>query len=327
MIKGTALVVTYNSGRCVEACLAALVSEPGWEVIVVDNASQDDTLSRASRFAQRARIVPNSVNAGFSGGVNKGVGLANSDVLILVNPDAVAAPGALDKMAEALSSEGVGAVGGVLLLEGGRLQKGNMVRRFPTLARMLAELLFLNNVWYRNPWNRSYRCLDFDYKRAQPIESPAGACLAFRRAAWESVGGFDESFYPCWFEDVDFCCSVRKAGWNIVYEPSAVFSHEGAHSVRQLSFYKHKLFWYANMVRYFVKHHGRLQSWVLRAGITVGLLLRAVFSLFVPPDVGRWEAASAYARVAWRCGILALESRSLAGLPRFVRRPIGSDGL
>ena len=99
MIKGTALVVTYNSGRCVEACLAALVSEPGWEVIVVDNASQDDTLSRASRFAQRARIVPNSVNAGFSGGVNKGVGLANSDVLILVNPDAVAAPQVLHERA------------------------------------------------------------------------------------------------------------------------------------------------------------------------------------------------------------------------------------
>jgi len=161
----------------------------------------------------------------------------------------------------------------------------------------------LNNIWYRNPWNRSYRCLDLDYNRSQPVESPAGASLAFRRKAWESVGGFDEKFYPCWFEDVDFCCCLLKAGWVIMFEPSAVFNHEGAHSVGQLSLYRHQLLWYGNMVRYVVKHHGRLQSWILRTGIVGGLMLRAALSLFVHPEVSRREAVSAYVRVAWRCSM------------------------
>jgi GT2 family glycosyltransferase len=295
--------VTHNSANCVEPCLEALVSQPGWEVLLVDNASNDDTVARASRFAQQARIFRSSVNTGFAGGVNQGVKVARGDILVLVNPDAIVAPDTLDKLADALSTHKAGASGGLLMLANGKPQKGNIVRRFPTLGSALAELLLLNNIWYRNPWNRSYRYLDMDYTRPQPVDNPAGASLAFRRAAWESVKGFDESFYPVWFEDVDFCRCLRTAGWEIVYEPAAVLNHVGAHSVSQLSFYHHQLFWYGNLLRYFTKHHSWLQCCVLRAGITAGLTIRAILSLLAPPRMSRWEAFRSYLQAAWRCGI------------------------
>jgi GT2 family glycosyltransferase len=107
--------------------------QSGWEVILVDNASKDDTVGRASRFASQVRIVRSSVNTGFAGGVNQGAAQASGDVLVLVNPDTVVAQGALDKMRAALSDP---RVGGVLLLAGDRLLKGNVVRRFPTLGRL-----------------------------------------------------------------------------------------------------------------------------------------------------------------------------------------------
>jgi len=312
-VKGTAIVVTYNSARCVASCLSALASQPGWEVILIDNASKDDTAKRATQFAPRVRVVANRGNIGLASAINQAVAMSRGDVCVAVNPDAVAEPGALDKMAAALSIYEAGAVGGVLLLEGDRLQKGNMLRRFPTLGSSMAELLLLNKVWRRNPWNRSYRYLDMDYDQPQPVDNPAGACLAFRRKAWESVGGFDEGFYPCWFEDVDFCHSVIKAGWKIVYEPAAVFRHEGAHSVGQLAPYRHQLLWHSNYVRYFRKHHGQFQTLVLRAIIAAGLSLRAGLCLVAPPrGSSRLEAASSYLRTVWRCALRTVEPRRLA---------------
>jgi N-acetylglucosaminyl-diphospho-decaprenol L-rhamnosyltransferase len=304
MVKGTAIVVTYNSGVWAERCLEALLAQPGWEVLMIDNASDDDTVSRASRFASQARIFRNTVNTGFAGGVNQGVRLASGEVMVLVNPDALAAPGALDKLAESLSKNNAGAAGGLLMMEDGKPQTGNMVRRLPTLGSALAELLLLNNIWRRNPWNRSYRCLDLDYTRAQPVENPAGASLAFRKSVWESVGGFDEGFFPVWFEDADFCACVLEAGWPIMYEPGAVFDHGGAHSVKQISFYQHQLIWYRNMLRYFGKHYGGWQRALLRVAIAIGSTLRALLCLVTtPPKVSRKQGIGDYMRVAWSCGV------------------------
>ena len=110
-----------------------------------------------------------------------------------------------------------------------------MVRRFPSLGSMLAEVLLLNRLWPGNPWNVRYRCLDLDYRTLQEVDQPAGACLAIKQQAWEAAKGFDGSFFPVWFEDVDFCRRLRNGGWKVVYCPDAVFRHVGAHSVSKLS--------------------------------------------------------------------------------------------
>ena len=144
---------------------------------------------------------------------------------------------------------------------------------------MLAEVLLINRIWPTNPWNRRYRCLDLDYTKVQEVEQPAGACLAIKRRAWEDAGGFDESFFPVWFEDVDFCSRLRDKGWKIVYSPGAVFTHVGGHSVKKLPFRDRQVFWYKNLLRYFRKHHRHWEVSVLRAGIAIGLLLRVLLAL------------------------------------------------
>ncbi|HZU42212.1 MAG TPA: glycosyltransferase family 2 protein [Terriglobales bacterium] len=299
MRNGSAVIVTYNSAGALRSCLASILNNPAWEVIVVDNASSDNPAQVVAEFPQ-VRFFRNDTNRGFAAAANQGAKLSSGNLIVLLNPDTVAEAGALNSLAAALAQEGVVAAGGALLDSSGRRQRGFQFRRFPTLAAMLAEVLLLNRIWPGNPWNRRYRCLDLDDSKPQLVEQPAGACLAVSREAWESIGGFDENFYPVWFEDVDFCRRLADRGWKIAYCPDARFTHAGGHSISKLPFRDKQAFWYANMLRYFSKHHGRLKTAILRAGILTGLALRSFASLIGagPRDVRRKEALAGYAHAA-----------------------------
>ena len=96
----------------------------------------------------------------------------------------------------------------------------------------------------------------------------------------------------------DLCRCLRDPGWDIVYEPGAILDHVGPHSVGQLSFYNHQLFWYRNLLRHFKKHHSWPQCCILRAGIAAGLMLRAVLALIKPSKGTRWGMFRDYARAA-----------------------------
>ena len=305
MITGTAIVVSYNSAGQIGVCLDALRKEGGWQRIVVDNASQDDTIERAQKTDPAARVVKNPENIGFAAAANQGARLASGRILLFLNPDTIAQPGALDELAKALEQEGVGAVGGLLSREHGEVDRGFCLRRFPTMLSMAAEILLLNRLWPSNPLNRDYRCLDLDYSKPQEVDQPAGACLAVRREVWTRMGGFDERFFPVWFEDVDFCRRLRAHNWKILYCPSARFVHGGGHSVSQLSMRDRQVFWYRNLLRYWRKHESRTAVASLRAIITLGMGLRSFATLvgWGPENTPPAEAMRAYARVVSECAL------------------------
>jgi GT2 family glycosyltransferase len=305
MHSGSVIIVTYNSEEHIASCLKALAGETPWPIILIDNASVDSTIQRARESGVNVRIVSNPANIGFAAALNQGVKTATGEVLLVLNPDVIITAGSLSKLADTLSKDEVGAATGMLVGLDGSPALGFNVRRFPTLARMLAEVLLLNRLWKGNPINRQYRCLDLDYGSPQEIEQPAGACLVVKRDVWESLGGFDEAFYPVWFEDVDFCRRLRLHGWKTIYYPAAVFIHSGGHSVNQLSFYDRQVFWYRNMLHYFAKHHSHRETTILRFGVILGVILRALLSLagFQPSGVGPGEAIRAYSHVLWRYGL------------------------
>lgn len=302
VITGSAIIVTYNSAGQIGPCLEALRTEVGWQRIVVDNASPDDTIDRVQQTDSAACVIKNPENIGFAAAANQGARLASGNILLFLNPDAIAQPGALDALANALKQEGVGAVGGALSHSCGEVDRGFCVRRFPTLPSMAAEVLLLNRIWHSNPLNRSYRCLDLDYAKPQDVDQPAGACLAVKREAWAGVGGFDESFFPVWFEDVDLCLRIRAQNWKILYSPSARFLHSGGHSVNRLPMGDRQLFWYRNLLRFWRKHESPTAVATLRGIIAVGMGLRSLAALFgAAPETTSAEAMRAYARVVSEC--------------------------
>lgn len=276
------VIVTWNSARHIDACLAACVAHlppPAGRILVVDNASSDDTVQRASAF-ESVQVIANQANAGFAGAMNQGFReLADCDVVIMLNPDAQIAHG-IAALADAARQPGVGAAGGLLVDHRGHPQVGFCVRRFPTPLALCLELLAINRMWPGNPVNRRYRCLDLDLSRPAEVDQPAGALIAVNRNAWSHVEGLCEEFHPLWFEDVDFMKRLRASGYRVLYVPDAKAVHAGGHSLESLDWGDRQLYWYGSLLRYTSRHFNRLGRWMVSGAVVLGAAPRAVTGMF-----------------------------------------------
>ena len=272
------VVVNWNDRERLERCLRSLASA-ALDVIVVDNASDDGSADMVAREFPAVRLVRRAANDGFAAGVNAGVSASAMPFALVLNPDTEVAPPVVARLADTLAAyPRAGAVGGLLVDVANQPQAGFTVRRFPTVALWLVDLLLVDELWPGNPVTRRYLCADLDLDADVPmdVDQPAAACLLVRRAAFDAVGGFDEGFRPAWFEDVDFCRRLRAAGWRILLEPRARVVHEGGVSMRALGYADFSRIWYRNLLRYVRKHHGAAGHAVVRLALTVGLPLRAV---------------------------------------------------
>jgi N-acetylglucosaminyl-diphospho-decaprenol L-rhamnosyltransferase len=291
------VIVTYNSaahiGACLDACLS-LRAELPLEIIVVDNASRDATAAEV-RLRPTVRFVQNEENRGFAAAVNQGFRALDTELVLLLNPDAEPLSG-LAALCRAFVDPVVGAAAGRLLDSDGNPQLGFQIRRFPTALALACESLGLNRIWASNPVNRSYRALDLDPDLPADVDQPAGAFLLVRHAAWRAVNGFDEGFFPIWFEDVDFCLRLREAGYRIRYVPQASAVHAGGHSLASISWTRRQLCWYGSLLRYAARHcrpAGRcLVCWAVMFGAVARALMgivreRSLQPLFVYGSVLR----------------------------------------
>ncbi len=297
------IVVTYNSAAYLPACLDSLRGT-GAEVIVVDNASADGSAELARQHG--ASVITNSENRGFAAAANQGVRAAISptgraapgEFLLFLNPDTVLEEG-FSELVQALAQDPqAGAAAGLLVDFSGRPQVGFSLRALPGFAALACEVLLVNRLWANNPVNRRYRCLDTPLDRPGEVEQPAGACLLVRRRALEQVGYWDERFYPLWFEDVDLCLRLRRAGFRILFFPACRWRHYGAHSLARISFAQKQLFWYRNLLCYVQKHMGSAAALAMRILVCVGATARLIATFFVPGGQRSWSAYWAVVKLA-----------------------------
>jgi len=176
-----------------------------------------------------------------------------------------------------------------------------MVRALPTAITLIMEVGLLNRAWPGNPVNRRYRGLALDYSKRFAVEQPAGAFLMIRREVWRELGGFDESFFPLWFEDVDFCRRAVERGYVFYYEPEAVAIHTGACSISQLELENRRLNWYSGVIHYAAKHFRPIMFRAVCLAVLAGAALRACATVFLkggPAGFGK------VARLAGGCLVL-----------------------
>jgi GT2 family glycosyltransferase len=245
--------------------------------IVVDNASSDGTAEAVAELFPSATLLRNAENVGYARACNQGARAGEGELVLFLNSDAIARPGAVARLADALAAlPGHSAATGRLVHLGTDTpQVGFALRGFPTVAAQVALLVGLERYWPTNPVSRKQLMLDFDYSRTQDVDAqPAGACLLVRRTVFEDLGGFDEAFFY-WFEDIDLVRRLRRRG-PIRYVHDATFEHAGGSTFAQWSRPQTIRARYEGLLRYFAKHHGRSDTAVLR--LVVGLLaaVRAV---------------------------------------------------
>jgi GT2 family glycosyltransferase len=305
------VIVTYNSRAEIGACLEAATGS-GADVVVVDNASSDGTIEEVREYG--VKLLANSANRGFAAAVNQGFAALATPFVLLLNPDAQLR-GGLDSMVAACRLPGAAGAGGKLLDSQGHLQVGFMFRQLPGPLVLILEILLLNRIWPNNPVNRRYRGLQVNYNTQIPVQQPAGAFLMASRAVWQELGGFDESFFPLWFEDVDFCRRAIDRGYQFFYVPEAVAVHKGAHSISQLSVEKRRVYWYVSLLRYSAKHFRAPSFRTVCLATVAGSLLRSLGETVLQ---GSFKPLAAYWKVvrhAGRCFLFGWRDGAVTSVP------------
>ena len=242
-MTASVIVINWNGAAFLEACLQALLSQvmPEDQVIVVDNNSADFSVELIRSRFPRVNLICNARNLGYAGGANAGLRAARGDVLILLNPDVVVHAGWLVALKDVCSDERVGVAGCKLLYPGGDvIQHAGGIINFP--------LATADHYGYRQRDEGQW-----DYVR--DVDYVTGAALALHRDKLETVGFFDQGFYPAYYEEVDFCFRARKAGYVVRYVPHAVATHHEHAVVGEESDLYLRCF-HRNRLRFVLKHRG-----------------------------------------------------------------------
>ncbi len=239
------IILNWNGRPLLESCLPALFAStyPHFDVIVVDNASDDDSISWIQTHFPRTNVLSRPVNDGFPQGMNAGLRRAldgDYDVIVMLNNDVVVRPEWIEQLVDGLMADPQhGIVGGKLLYPG-----GTVIQHAGGSIEPPRALSFHFHQFEADTGQA-------DTRREVPYVT--GAALAVRVEVLRQIGLFDENFGPFYFEEADLCARARQVGWRVVYLPDAVAIHNESQSVRTLG-KKQQLFYERNRLRYVLKH-------------------------------------------------------------------------
>jgi GT2 family glycosyltransferase len=241
--------------QCVARCLAEIErSGSAGEVILIDNASTDGSPQAVAARFPEVRLLRNEENLSFSAANNKGIRASRGHCVLILNDDALLRPGSLSLMLREVESDpGIGAVGPKLVNPDGSLQRDFTNRRFPHLLNCLAAAFLLDARLNSYEWGSRIFGLNRDLEHTGQAEHLAGACLLVRREALEAVGLFDEQF-RFWFEDVDLCYGLRKAGWKIIYLSEAQVTHFGSATIGRTEEAQRAIIFFRSQMCFLKKH-------------------------------------------------------------------------
>lgn len=272
MIKLSVLIVTYNSAALLRPCLDSLLSQnyPDYEIIVVDNASRDDTVTLIRCQYPQIKLIDSDRNLGFGNANNLALEQATGDFVVLLNPDATLAPGCLQQAVIHMQQQSnVGMGGG--LLQGPNQEWQPSARLFPSLINEFLVLSGLANRFPKTTFCGRFDRTWADPKQATSVDWVPGAFAIIRRDLIQRIGLFDPRFF-LYYEEVDLCRRIREADFTVQYWPDLVITHIGGASsetVDQLDFSssgKQLTLWrMRSQLMYYRKWHGLIYCWLVMA--------------------------------------------------------------
>jgi N-acetylglucosaminyl-diphospho-decaprenol L-rhamnosyltransferase len=277
------IIVNWNTRDLLRSCIASIEANCdnlSVEVVVVDNASSDDSVQMIQCEFPWVRLIASQENLGYAGGNNLGVKECRGRYLLILNPDTEIVGNALQQMVAYLEEHpAVGAVGPQLLNSDGSVQSSR--RRFPGLATALFKDSPFSWRWFPdNRFVRAHTMADRPDGEIQAVDWLVGAAIMIRREVWQTVGPFDERFFM-YSDEVDWCHRCRDQGGEIHYLPTAQIMHHHRGSSSQVG-RATQLRFHQSRVLYFQKYFGAGWAGVIR------LFFLANYAFFLVEDVLKW---------------------------------------
>lgn len=256
------LIVSHNCREVLDGCLGSIAHAPPqqpYTLTVVDNASSDGTVAHLRARWPAIRVIEAGRNVGFAAANNIAIRATSGSSVLLLNPDTLAPPGAIDRLTAALDASPDAAVAGPRIVDANGRAELSFGRMIDPLAELRQKLLVVGND--RRLWP-STAIVERLTRRPGRHDWVSGACLLIRRDALTAAGLLDERFFM-YTEDVDLCASVRRLGRAILFVPDACIVHlrgrsaAGAAQATRAAYRR-------SQIAFYEKHHPRWAPWLKR---------------------------------------------------------------
>lgn len=261
------VILNYNTCDLLKQTLESIETPVSHEIIVVDNASTDDSVEMVREQFPKVKLIQNEINGGFATGNNIGLRKARGKYLMLLNSDTTIQGKALQVLIDYLHQHTqVGIVTPKLVLSDGSLDPA-CHRGLPTIWNSFTYFSKLEKIFPESHVFGGYHQTWKDMTKIHPVEAVSGAAMMFPRKLLTTIGYLDEQFFM-YAEDLDYCKRAHDAGFEIVYNPQAVVIHykgqSGTHSLNPETRTNTRRYFYETMKLYFRKHYGQTYpAWVL----------------------------------------------------------------
>jgi len=284
-MKLSVIIVSWNVKNDLLNCLRSIEeNRPNYnfEIIVVDNTSTDGTVDLLRKDFSNVQLLANTENRGFSAANNQAIEIAKGEYVLLLNPDTIVQPHSLDNLVRILDENPtVGACGPRLTDTDGTTCPS--VGYVPTFRALLYGKTFFRSVGIFRGHYKKLTAHRFNYDSQTDVEQLSGAALLVRRSVMREIGLMDDNFFM-YYEDVDLCLRIRKAGWRIVYVPEAVIVHVGGRSSGQVS-HRKNIMLYKSLFIYFRKHRGQPATALFRLLFKLAVIIRHILNMILATAV------------------------------------------
>lgn len=224
------VLVSYNTAALLPDAISALRKAAdafSLQTIIVDNASRDDSVELIKRDYADCELIENTVNVGFGRANNQALPLIQGRYVLLLNTDAFVAADTLERTVAHMEAHPECGALGVKLIGRDKLMQPSC-RYFPTPLNIFLQRTGLSRLF---PWVRMIDDMQWDHAKVRSCDWVPGCYLLIRREVIDQVGLFDPRYF-LYYEEVDWCFAVKKAGWQIHYFPDTTVVHIGGESAK-----------------------------------------------------------------------------------------------
>ena len=256
MVDISICIVTLKARDFLRECLNSLEANPpggSLEIIVVENHSSDGTVEMLRQDYPYVQLIENETNAGFVRPMNQAMHAASGRYVLLLNPDTVVLPGAVDSLIDFFAKNPQAGICGPKVLNRDRSLQKSCRRGEPRPVAVLSYFLGLSKLFPRSKFFGGYLMNYMDEDALHEVAGVAGSCMLVRREVIEQIGYLDERFFA-YQEDADYCFQARKAGWKIYYVPQAQIIHYGGQGGSRVQPYRSIFEWHRSYFLYYRKN-------------------------------------------------------------------------